>query len=525
MKRFSEQFKKKSESIRLRSAQRADLRDRIVAYMEYHPLPKEARAPRKSAHTEHIVSEPFRTVAVRFTYVRNIVGALMIVLLVSIPVFAERSVPGDILYPVKVQFNEELLSSLSFSPYAKVEWETERLERRIAEARLLAREGKLTEAVEARVSEAVLAHRDAVQQEINHLRESDSDEAAIAEISLASALAVQTEVLEGHMQQDVASGMVEGEGNFVQELALLLAQARDDMEASQGSPYPSFEKLLARIEMETTNVHELFASIQESASPEEVADIERRLEDIQRKVAEALALHDGVSVVSEGETNETDGPSTSTDSAEVSMALMQSPSSTVATNNTATSTDATSTEDSAQGESVDLSESTDPNPNHEALALLRASLSDTQKLISFLTNIDVRENVTIDELVPVTLTKEERAQNVSILLNEVIALEEEIATIPVGQSITDKANPAKEQLSRTVDLTTDALNKGNIAAAESHVEFAYKLAQELRLFLENQLHTSESSGGGVDPDEGTEDSEDATTTSSVRGTSTPQEEN
>ena len=46
MKRFSEQFKKKSDTIRLRASERADLRDRLVSYMEYHPLPD---APKKAA--------------------------------------------------------------------------------------------------------------------------------------------------------------------------------------------------------------------------------------------------------------------------------------------------------------------------------------------------------------------------------------------------------------------------------------------------------------------------------------------
>ena len=55
------------------------------------------------------------------------------------------------LYLVKVHFNEEIRSTLALSPYEKVAWETKRIERRIAEARLLASEGNLTDELGAGV--------------------------------------------------------------------------------------------------------------------------------------------------------------------------------------------------------------------------------------------------------------------------------------------------------------------------------------------------------------------------------------
>ena len=39
MKRFSEQLHKKSESISLKMEEKNALRERLVSYMEYHPLP------------------------------------------------------------------------------------------------------------------------------------------------------------------------------------------------------------------------------------------------------------------------------------------------------------------------------------------------------------------------------------------------------------------------------------------------------------------------------------------------------
>ena len=47
MKRFEEQFKKQAQSVHLRAAERRNLKERLVSYMEYHPMPK--GVPQKKA--------------------------------------------------------------------------------------------------------------------------------------------------------------------------------------------------------------------------------------------------------------------------------------------------------------------------------------------------------------------------------------------------------------------------------------------------------------------------------------------
>lgn len=58
---------------------------------------------------------------------------------------AEQSLPNDLLYPVKVHINEEVYSALAFSPEAKVDQATNRVERRLEEAHKLGLRGELTE--------------------------------------------------------------------------------------------------------------------------------------------------------------------------------------------------------------------------------------------------------------------------------------------------------------------------------------------------------------------------------------------
>ncbi len=360
MKRFSEQLKKQSNQTRMSVAEKRDLTERLTAYMEYHPLPKERAEMTVAAPTE-VVSESFTLVRFNTPQVRSFLGVFTVLLIIVVPIVAERSVPGDVLYPVKVQFNEEVRSSLSLSPYQKVEWETERLERRISEARLLASEGKLTEAVQAEVAKAVKGHSDAAQAEIAAITASDSDEGALAGITFNAALEVQSEVLERDSENGVGN---DGLSLVVDEA---IAAAGPDKPAA-----PSYEKTLARLEEETTRATEFFNSITDVASAAQKADVERRLADIGRKVDEAIALR-----ANESETDKA-----------------------------------------------------------AAVTLLTQSLSDTRKLISFMTAIDVKNTVEVEDLVPVVFTLEERITAVRLQITDA---EEAIKTVEGQISSTEDA--------------------------------------------------------------------------------------
>lgn len=443
MKRFQEQLKKRAESVNMRAFERRELRERLVAYMEYHPLPQSAM--QQSTKSE-FVTETYRRVEVKTSLIASFVGSFAVLLLIIVPVAAERAVPGDVLYPVKVNFNEEIRSTLAVSPYAKVEWETKRLERRIAEARLLASEGRLTEDVEAEVTEAVRAHSDAAQQGIAEIRETDSDEAAIAEIAFESALAVQSEVLEGTLKKEVVAsgGASTTPGHSVAGLAGAVEATRRTLSENKTVVQPSYEKLAARIELETSRAYELFESVKPIALEAEVRDIERRIGDVERKILEAKQVHDGQELVDE---------------------------------DNASSTDAAAAE----------------------VLLLRAALSDIQKLISFMTDIDVRENVTIEELVPITLTLEEREAAVVTLQEEAkqrwdtfSALLETIATDALSQKV---ASGLTEATARIQDSVA-ALEAGDIAVAELAIREAHAYLNDIQTLTAGVADTVVPNEGG-----------------------------
>jgi hypothetical protein len=291
MKQFSQQFHKKAEAtVKLQAVEKHELRERVLSYMEYHPLPAEMKAKQPIPVVSPVMTEAFTLVKVPFHVLFKYGAAVAVVLLVIVPFVAEKAVPGDVLYAIKVQFNEELRGTLTFGGFEKVQWETERLNRRIAEARLLASEGRLTEEVEGEMAAAVREHTESAKREIDILRTQDADEATIASIALETTLEVQATALKAE-----TTNTLEGEVESGTMTTSLIADAIDDSRDKTSEPLasstlPAYEKLMARVEQNTTRIYELQVSLGGVVTPEEAADVTRRSEDIGRLVEQTIAL-------------------------------------------------------------------------------------------------------------------------------------------------------------------------------------------------------------------------------------------
>lgn len=387
MKRFSEQLHKKSETVRLLAAEKRALRDRVVSYMEYHPLPAEAKAKRIFADTAALTEE-YRVIRIPFTIIARVVASMAVVVFVVVPVLAERAVPGDGLYAVKVRFNEEVRSTLAFSTSQKVAWETERLNRRIAEARLLASEGKLSGDAEATVAAAVRSHTDEVQRNIALLRTVDADEATLASIALETTLEVQSASLRkpatsGDEVMLMAMAARSDESSASAPVQDLFSQALEESRAKASasnvlSVAPAFERTMARIELNTTRLHELMSSLTPIVTPEQRGEVQRRTSDIERAIAEALLLR---------QTDE--------------MAARQ-----------------------------------------ELVAILQR----TQRLVVYMTDLAVANAVDIEEIVPVVLTETEKQQEIKRYRAETNALTEQVRNALAGEQNADLAEKTKATL-------------------------------------------------------------------------------
>ncbi|MFZ2187114.1 MAG: hypothetical protein WAV46_00600 [Candidatus Moraniibacteriota bacterium] len=96
------------------------------------------------------------------------VSALSLVLVVGggfgVARAAEQSLPGQPLYPMKTQFNEPLVASLKNSDAARIEWEHQLVQRRMAEAETLAEAGKLGDNEKHDIERQLSVHRKTLEQ-------------------------------------------------------------------------------------------------------------------------------------------------------------------------------------------------------------------------------------------------------------------------------------------------------------------------------------------------------------------------
>ncbi len=414
MKKFAEQLKKRSEKLRLSAYERNELRERLLSYMEYHPLPHgiESVSGRVARRKKQI------PVFVNGWLVGRFAGVAAVLLFVVVPVMAEDALPGDTLYPIKVRFNEELRGAMVSSPYQKVEWETERLERRLAEADLLADSGRLTPDAEAEMAEAIKKHSEAAREGIASIRVTDNDEAALAEIALTSTLEVSAEILTKKGSSESATSSV------------LFGAVTDAATANLGGDTASYQKILSRVEAETTRAYEYLNSLGNVATAEQKSDIERRLNDVKIKIEAA------------GQIKEED---------EVQAALF-----------------------------------------------LTDALRNTQKLISFMTKLEVRENVTIEELVPIVETDEEKLEVVKLKLTEaskvIAAIESNLGQLSSSSNdyiaIVDTVEQYRLlETEATAYLEADDLIKAEMSAGEA-LELTEAL-KEAMIGLGIELETGE----------------------------------
>jgi hypothetical protein len=442
MKSFDSDIKKYAHKMRLGAAERNELRERIVAYMEYHPLPH-GDTP-VDTRRGFVLPIATKTLIARVSHFNTKVGTKIaagvfaVALLVTVPFAAEQAAPGDALYLVKTRVNEPVLAQFVNSPYEKVAFETTLMERRIAEARLLAKEGKLDEKTEAALALSIEGHANAAQKGINSLKTSDAESAAIAEITFGSALDVQTAVLDNTVGEA-------GEG-----IAGVVREAKFVVDAGKSTTTPSYARLMAHVEQETTRAFELFNAIKNSATPEERANIERRFADMQRKIASAQEQY--ASRVAQGES---DVSATSSDTVALMTMSAKAPS------------------------DVDT---------------LSATLGDIKKLILFMTDIDVRNSVALDQLVPVVPTPEEE---LTMQLKDIKARKD-----AVTKHIAEMGNAAVVaeieaqllELDSLLESAEAARTKGDTEAIERALSEMYALlgAVELRV-MERKEGTATSS--------------------------------
>lgn len=470
MKSFDTEFKKYSDKVRLTASERNELHGRLSSYMEYHPISKGVEKDVVSHSV--LAGESFAVLRFSRRAAQLAVG-LFVLTLIVIPFAAEKSVPGEVLYLVKTGINEPIQGQFATSPYEKIKFETTLVERRIAEARALADEGKLTDQVQNQLAETVKTHTQNVTNQIAELRTKDADGAAIAQIAFDSSLEVQSALLG-------AKGGVND--SSVGTMLTAVSEARVAISPT-ATETPSYDALLAQVNSETTKARTLADTIKKSASPDDARDIDRRLSDIDRMVGEVTAAHN------------TQPATTSQAGADATTTTLND------SENASTTAVATTTQ------------------NGTELSKLISALQLAQKLNAFMTDITVRKAVTLDTLVPVVLSDGERiagAQDAMITLSERIEhLKEAVADVK-SPGLAGKISLGIKHCDELSDKITHAITAADPATSDAALTELKALVSDLEAMVEAQRPVTED---GAEDDAVGDGS--ASSTSQNTGTTTP----
>lgn len=134
-----------------------------------------------------------------YSFLRPMPIAFILVLLVGgsgVSYAAEGSLPGEVLYPVKVHVNESVRGWVSVSEEAKADWEARRALRRLEEAEKLAVAARLNEETRVQIEANFERHANKVEERIEKFEERDTEKAAEVTAHFEVSLNAHARILE-----------------------------------------------------------------------------------------------------------------------------------------------------------------------------------------------------------------------------------------------------------------------------------------------------------------------------------------
>ena len=242
MDKIFKNFFRKGKKISLLYEEKTRIRGALLSYINSYPA-KENKRPVGALARLFIFPAPILRLAP--------VASLCLILLVGIgaAAAAEGSLPGDILYPVKIHGTENARSLLSFSKERKAEWEIERADKRLKEIEKLAAKGQLEAGLAAQAEARFKNHTDLAANIARELKEKNHGrDAAKIQSDLKTVLIVHEDVLERIKSYGGRAGRGGGENEVerevenlhgevkrqVRDVAKSLNEAEKDIKSSSG---------------------------------------------------------------------------------------------------------------------------------------------------------------------------------------------------------------------------------------------------------------------------------------------------
>ena len=166
----TKEYFEKWGTIKLSHSSRARLEKSLLAYAQFHPVSDVVRVGAENRLKEQV---PMRTTFITRLFNLKITRMTAIILITLLlgggtSFAAQSSIPGDFLYPVKVEVNENVRSVFAISDESEARLQATLAEERLKEAETLATRGELNAQVSAEISERLRTHVEQAEKRNEH---------------------------------------------------------------------------------------------------------------------------------------------------------------------------------------------------------------------------------------------------------------------------------------------------------------------------------------------------------------------
>ncbi len=165
MKEDFKNFIKRAKDIKLSETERDILRSKILEFISFNPIRGKTPAIREKNYLSIFEIKYFARAVSLVLIIAVVVGGT------GVSYAASNALPGEKLYGVKVNINENLEETFATTSKAKLAVQSEHIQKRLDEAQTLRKENKLSPATEKIVALKINEHTEEAIKSINNLKE------------------------------------------------------------------------------------------------------------------------------------------------------------------------------------------------------------------------------------------------------------------------------------------------------------------------------------------------------------------
>jgi len=259
-------YKKAIQKIGLLPQEKRDIYNRLLLFIKENPVIKtNSQRLIKQGHKNNTVGVAKLKIIVTKKYAMPVILALILILGGGTSALANQALPGDFLYPIKVNVNEGIRTTLTFSSQAQAQWDVERAQKRLEEAEQLAAQNRLNEQVQTELEARFQEASDSFEKNTQEVEAKNKTQAMLElRTSFEAALKAHEQVL-----SDIASENQQTKESIDALLAKVRARV-DDAEHQQ-------EEVQAHLETQSQTSLQILARNQQNTSGNKITEVEKFL--------------------------------------------------------------------------------------------------------------------------------------------------------------------------------------------------------------------------------------------------------